>query len=303
MAVQGYAIVLNSRDASVSLIDTERKIEVGRVDVGKEPHHLYPTPDLQHLIVANAVSNDMHLLDPLTGQVRQRVRNIDDPYQIAYSPDQKWFVTAALRLNRVDIYTHSSGEFKISKRIPVARAPSHLWFSADSKMVFVTLQDSNEVVAIDMQTQSVAWRMPTGSLAAGIMVTPDDRFLYVGCMGVDYVQVIDWREQKTVQRIKTGNGAHNFRGLGDKRTVFVTNRVAGTVSAVDMTTHKVMDTFPVPGGPDCIEVPADQKTLWVTSRFARQVSIVDVASRKVVRTIEVGRSPHGIYLHRRAALL
>jgi YVTN family beta-propeller protein len=70
-----------------------------------------------------------------------------------------------------------------------------------------------------------------------------------------------------------------------------------------MTTHKVMDTFPVPGGPDCIEVPADQKTLWVTSRFARQVSIVDVASRKVVRTIEVGRSPHGIYLHRRAALL
>ena len=32
------------------------------------------------------------------------VRNIIDPYQLGYSPDGKWFVTAAYRMNHVDMY-------------------------------------------------------------------------------------------------------------------------------------------------------------------------------------------------------
>ena len=69
-----FAIVLNSRDASVSLIDQTTFKEVGRVDVGKEPHHLYPMPDGKTLIVANAVSNDLHFLDPSSGKVLGRLR-------------------------------------------------------------------------------------------------------------------------------------------------------------------------------------------------------------------------------------
>ena len=64
-------MVLNSRDASVSLIDQKTFTEVGRIDVGKEPHHLYPKPDGKSLIVANAMSNDLHFLDPVTGAPRQ----------------------------------------------------------------------------------------------------------------------------------------------------------------------------------------------------------------------------------------
>jgi hypothetical protein len=127
------AIVLNSRDASVSLIDQASLREVGRVEVGKEPHHLYPMPDNSALIVANAVSDDLHFLDPSTGRVLGRLRNIDDPYQLAFSPDTKWFVTAALRLDRVDVYAWDGREKRLVRQIPLARAPSHLWFSADSR--------------------------------------------------------------------------------------------------------------------------------------------------------------------------
>ena len=97
------AIVLNSRDASVSLIDQATFREVGRIDVGKEPHHLYPTPDNRQLIIACSASDELFLLDPDTGKPRRRLRGIDDPYQLAFSPDQRWFVTAALRLDRVDV--------------------------------------------------------------------------------------------------------------------------------------------------------------------------------------------------------
>lgn len=299
----GFAVILNSRDASVSLIDTKTYTEVGRVDVGKEPHHLYPTPDGKSLIVANAASDDLHFLDPLSGQIQKRIRSISDPYQIGYSPDNKWFVSNALRLNRVDLYTHVGDEFKLIKRIPLARAPSHLWYSADSKFVFVTLQDSDEVAAIDLTTQTVAWRIKVGRQPAGIVMTPDDRHLLVGIMGEDYVQVIDWRAQTLVKRIVTGKGAHNFRGLGDKRHLFVSNRVSGTISKLDMSSLSVVDQYAVPGGPDCMEVTTDQKQLWVTSRWAKQVAVIDLDQRKVIRRIEVGRSPHGIYFHQRAPLL
>ncbi|MEN9772952.1 MAG: hypothetical protein RL322_22 [Pseudomonadota bacterium] len=295
--------VLNSRDENVSLIDQQERREIGRVTVGKEPHHVYLTPDQRSVIIANAMSDDLHLLDPATGAVQRRIAAIDDPYQIGYSNDSRWFVTAALRLNRVDLYRNEGGELRIAKRLTIPKAPSHLWFNADSTMVFVTLQDSGEVVAIDLKTLAPAWKMSTGKLPAGIIVTPDDRHLMVGVMGEDYVDVIDWRKRTRVQRIVTAKGAHNLRGLGDGRHVFVTNRVANSVSMIDMQALKLLYSIPVRGGPDCMEVTADRSLMWVTQRFARQVAIVDIAARKVVQTIPVGRSPHGIYFRHRAPLL
>ena len=296
-------IVLNSRDASVSLIDQASFAEVGRVAVGKEPHHLYPKPDNETLIVGNAMSNDLHFLDPRTGEVRGRLRNIDDPDQLAFSPDDRWVGTAALRLDRVDVYAWDGREKQLARQIRLPKAPSHLWFSADSRFAYVTLQDSDQIAAIDVPAQQVAWMLPVGRQPAGIVVSPDERHLLVGIMGEDYVEAIDLRARRTVARIRTGKGAHNFRGLGDGRHLLVTNRVANTVSTVDMQAMKEVDQFALPGGPDCMELTADRRQLWVTSRFARQVTVVDMTTRRIARTIPVGRSPHGIYLHNRAPLL
>ncbi|MGD9943620.1 MAG: YncE family protein [Burkholderiaceae bacterium] len=299
----GLVFVLNSRDASVSKVDRGRLGEVGRLNVGKEPHHLYPTPDGRSLIVASAMSNELHFLDPLTGELQRRIAGIDDPYQIGFSPDNRWFVTAALRLDRVDLYRYDGSSLTLSQRVPLPKAPSHLWFSADSRFVFVTLQESNEIAAIDLVQQTLAWKMPTGAQPAGLIMTPDDKYLLVGVMGENYVQVIDWRRRETVARIVTGKGAHNFRGLGDKRHVFVSNRAENTVSLIDMQTMTVAGSFAVPGGPDCLEVSADRRQLWVTARWAKQVAVVDLETRRVVRTIPVGRSPHGLYFHDRAPTL
>jgi YVTN family beta-propeller protein len=302
-SAQPVAIVLNSRDATVSLIDQQTFREISRVDVGKEPHHLYPTPDGGRLIVANAMSNDMHLLDPSTGKLLGRIRGIDDPYQIGFSPDNKWFVVNALRLDRVDIYGWDGRDKRLVARVPLPRTPSHQWFSPDSRFVYVTLQESDEVAAIEVATATVAWKVKVGRQPAGIVVTPDGRHLMVGVMGEDYVEVIDLQTRRTVHRIVTGRGAHNFRGVGDKRHLLVSNRVENTVSIIDMATMSVVGTIAVPGGPDCMELSADGKLLWVTMRFARQVAVVDLPARKLLRTIPVGRSPHGIYLHNRAPLL
>jgi len=288
-------VVLNSRDASVSLLDQTSYKEIGTVNVGKEPHHLMATPDNKSLIVGSAVGNELVFLDPKTGQVQNRIKDIIDPYQIGFSPDQKWFVSNALRLDHVDIYNYDGKDFKLAKRMPLAKLPSHMAFSADSKTVFITQQGSDQVSAIDLATQTVKWTIPVGKLPAGISMTPDDKYLLVGIMGSDYVEVIDWRTQKTVKKIKAGEGAHNFRAMGDKRHIFVSNRVSNTINIIDQQTLENVGTINVPGGPDCMELTDDGKTLWATLRWVKKVAIIDVASKTVVKTIPVGRSPHGVY--------
>jgi YVTN family beta-propeller protein len=294
-ALAGVVVVLNSGDATISLIDQETRTEIRRYPVGKEPHHLMATPDGKSLIVANATSNDLMFLDPKTGEVKRRVHDIPDPYQIGYSPDRKWFVVAGNRLNRVDIYAATGDDLKLVKAVPQSRTPSHIAFSADSQNAFVTLQDSDEVVAIRLPDQAVLWKMKIGAMPAGIWMTPDDRHLLVGMTGADYVDVIDWRAQKSVKRIPTARGAHNFRPLGDGRHLLVSNRVENSISVVDQTTLEKKYDIPVPGGPDCMEVTADGRLIWVTQRWIKQVAVVDVAQRKVIATIPVGRSPHGIF--------
>jgi YVTN family beta-propeller protein len=294
-AQANVVVVLNSKDATVQLLDQATGADNGTFAVGKEPHHLMATPDNKSVIVASSAGNELIFLDPVTGKVQRRLTDVLDPYQIGFSPDQKWFVSAALRLDRVDIYKYDGGNLTLSKRLPLARMPSHIAFDAASTTAFVTQQGSDQVSAIDLKTQTVKWTLPVGKLPAGITMTPDDKYLLVGIMGSDYVEVIDWRAQKTVKRIKTGDGAHNFRATGDRRHVFVSNRTQNSISVIDQVTLENVGMIPVPGGPDCMELTNDGKTLWVTLRWIKKVAVIDVASRKVVKLIPVGRSPHGVF--------
>lgn len=289
--------VLNSLDDTVSVINPANWTETRRIATGKQPHHLYLTPDEKSVIVANALSDSLTFIDPKTAEVQRTVRGILDPYQLRFSPDMKWFVTAANRLNHIDIYKWDGKDITLAKRVPTGKTPSHLWIDSKSTTIYSTMQDSDELIAIDLATQAVKWRIKTGSIPADVYGTADDKFMLVGLTGGDAVEVYDvsGAQPQRSKVIKTGAGAHAFRAFGDKRHVLVSNRVANTISRIDLQTLEVVDSFPAPGGPDCIDVSRDGKQILVTSRWARKLTVIDVATRKVVRQVNVGKSPHGVW--------
>ena len=289
--------VLNSQDANISMIDPKTWTEIKRIPTGKEPHHLYLTPDEKSFVVANAFGDSLTFIDPKTGDVQRTVRGILDPYHLRFSPDMKWFVTAANRLNHVDIYHWDGRELVLAKRIATSKTPSHLWIDSKSTTVYASMQDSNELVAFDLATQTIKWRTKTGQMPADVFLTPDDKTLLVGLTGSDSVQVFDvsGAVPKLTKSIKTGKGAHAFRAAGDKKHIFVSNRVENTISKVDLQTLAVVANYAVPAGPDCMDVSADGKQLLVTARWARQLVVIDIESKKITQKINVGRSPHGVW--------
>ena len=289
--------VLNSLDANVSVIDPATWKETQRIPTGKEPHHMYLTPDEKSLIIANALSDTLTFIDPITAVVQRTVRGILDPYQLRFSPDMKWFVTAANRLNHVDIYKWDGKELELAKRIPTGKTPSHIWIDSKSTTVYATMQDSDELVVIDLPSATLKWRGKTGPMPADVFGTPDDKFLLIGLTGGEGVEIYDVSgpAPKLVKLLPTGKGAHAFRAFGDRRHVLVSNRVANTISKIDYQTMTVADTFPGPSGPDCMDVSADGKFIYVASRWAKKMSVIDTATRQVVRQVNVGKSPHGVW--------
>ncbi len=293
--------VLNSRDANVSIIDPVTYTELRRVPTGKEPHHLYLTPDEKSLMVANAAGDSITLMDPRTGEVQRTLTGIVDPYQLRVSPDMKWLVTAANRLDHIDIYAWQplieGFALQLVKRIPARKTPSHIAIDSNSTTAYVSLQESDELIAIDLSSQTPRWTIPVGKTPADVFIRPDDKILFVALTGDRYIEAYDLTESpaRLITRLKTDAGAHAFRAQGDRRHLFVSNRTANSVSRIDMESLTVLETYAVAGGPDCMDMLADGKTLLITSRWARQLSILDLEKKMVERHVSVGTSPHGVW--------
>ncbi len=271
----------------------KKLVELRRIPVLREPHHLMLSPDGKYLLVGDTVANEMLFLDPQTGEIKKRL-TMADPYQLGFSPNGKWFVVNGLARSQVDVY--DAATMQLVKRFPLASLPSHMAFAPDSSMVFVSLQGTDRLAAIDLGAMAVRWDKPVGRTPAGVMWHNGE--ILVADMGTDYVAVVDPVDGRVIRKIVTGKGAHTVFLSPDKKIVYVNNRVSSTTVALDAATLKVLRTYSVPGGPDDMDFAPDGR-IWITRRFAEKLAVLDPVSGQF-QTIDVGRSPHGIWLNPKA---
>ena len=288
-AASGLAFIINSGGASISLVDMSSQKELRRIPVLREPHHLALSPDGRSLLVGDTVGNEMLFLDPATAALQRRLP-VADPYQLGFSPNGHFLVVNGLARNQVDVY--DAGSMQLLKRFPTATMPSHLDYAPDSSRVFVSLQGTDSLVAIDLNRLAVLWTAKVGKTPAGVL-WHDGRVL-VADMGTDYVAVVDPADGRVTGRIHTGKGAHNLFISPDRKIIWVNNRVGGTTTSLDAATLAPIRSYAIPGGPDDIAFAPDGR-LWITRRWAEKVAVLDPASGDY-QTIDVGRSPHGLFL-------
>jgi YVTN family beta-propeller protein len=146
--------VLNSGDASISVLDAVTRTETRRIPVLREVHHLVVTPDGRELVVGDSGGNELFFLDPQSGEIRRRER-ISNPYHLEYSPNGRYLVIASLRRDQIDIY--DAATLTLLQRFRRPDKPSHVAFSPDSRFVYVTLQGTGQVAAVDMATRATIW--------------------------------------------------------------------------------------------------------------------------------------------------
>ncbi len=285
------AIVMNSGEGSVSIIDMNTKQVISTEPMLREPSHWALTPDRSKLYVTDASGNAFFVFNPTTGAPEGHFR-IADPYQLGYSPNSKYLVVNALRLNHVDVYDATS--LTLVKRFEAGEMPSHLDFSPDSRWCFSSQQKTDTLFSFDVETLTPRWTVPIGSTPAGVLWLHGK--VLVCIMGENGIIEVDPVDGHITRRRETGDGAHNIFYDEDNKILYVSNRGPGhtSLTALDPVTLEIRRTYNIPGGPDDIGIAPDGK-IWIALRYAEAVAVMDPVTGDY-DTIPVGRSPHGLYL-------
>lgn len=281
--------VLNSGDASISVLDAVTRTETRRIPILREVHHLVVTPDGRELVVGDSGGNELLFIDPQSGEIRRRER-ISNPYHLEYSPNGRYLVIASLRRDQIDIY--DAVTMALLQRFRQPDKPSHIAFSPDSRFVYVTLQGTGQVAAVDMARRATIWVQDVGPEPAGIIWHRGK--LLIGLMGRTDFVTLDPETREVRSAFHVGRGAHNVFPSPDGRMLYATSRVDSRIAEVDAQTLEVRRIFEVPGGPDCIAFDSDGR-IFATLRWIGRVLILDPVSGEQAQ-IRVGRSPHGIFV-------
>ncbi len=294
----------------VYVIDPKTFKVVDKFKVGLNPQHVVPSWDLQTLWVTNnaerTTKGSLTPIDPKTGKPGAPI-DVDDPYNMYFSPDGESAIVVAEALKRLDFRDPKTMKLQYSIRTPGCAGVNHADFSIDGKYAIFTCEFSGGLAKVDLVNRKVTGylKLSRGGMPQDIRVSPDGSRFYVADMHADGIFVIDPEALKEIGFVKTGKGTHGIYPSRDGKKLYVANRGShvihgmkggpGSVSVVDFATEKVEATWPVPGGgsPDMGNVSADGKTLWLSGRYDNVVYAFDTTTGEA-KVIKVGNEPHGL---------
>src|ERR1700736_5484209 len=145
--------VPNSRSASVTVIDPVTYRVIRTFSTGALPQHVVPSYDLGTLWVANNEGNSLTPIDPATGEEGTRVP-VEDPYNLYFTPDGRFAMVIAERLDRIDF--RDAHDMKLVQSLPVkCVGVDHMEFTADDRYAIATCEFSGQLVKIDLARHAV----------------------------------------------------------------------------------------------------------------------------------------------------
>ena len=257
IALEGTLLVANRTGGSISFIDLETRVEIARVPIG---------PVIPHEI---AVSRDgRRALTSEYGPDRSRGRHV-----------VLMDVATASVVGRIDLGPDSR--------------PHTALFLPDGERGVATMEDSDRLALLDLNSMQVLRTYPTGGREGHMVrLSPDGSRAYVTSRGAEgTLSVIFLSEDRPPVVIETGPGAEGLAVTPDGSEVWVANRGVVSISIVDTESLEVVATLDsrphagriamgpsgranVPNGTSGAEVP-------------QYLRLFDVASRKMTTEVPI----------------
>ena len=251
--------VPNLRSNDVYVVDPATMKVESRFKVGIGPQHIVPSWDLRTLWVTNnaegRTDGSLTPIDPKTGKPGKPV-DVDDPYNMYFSPDGKSAIVVAEARKRLDFRDPQTMAMQYSIDTPGCPGINHADFSIDGKFAIFTCEFSGTITKIDLASRKVlgylkldmpkmrfkeskAPRVAAGQvwepgetevctvkkgMPQDIRSSPDGKRFYIADMHADGVHVIDGESFTQVGFIPTGLGAHGLYPSRDGKSLYVANR-------------------------------------------------------------------------------
>lgn len=291
--------VPNSESDTVSVIDPHTFKVTGEFPVGALPQHVVPSYDLKTLWVTNDEGNSLTPIDPRTGKPGKPVP-VTDPYNMYFTPNGRYAIVVAERLERLDFRDAHSMHLHHSLHVPCPGV-DHMDFTASGRYLVASCEFGSKLIEVEVPRERViaSLALPEGSMPQDVKLSPDGSLFYVADMMAGGVWLVDAGTFKRIGFIRTGAGAHGLYVSRDSRDLYVSNRDEGSVSVISFAKRKVVHKWVLPGGgsPDMGGVSADGKVLWLSGRYDAEVYAISTKDGKLLARIPVGLGPHGLCVY------
>ena len=314
--------VPNGEANTMQVIDPTTFRVIATYPTGRQPQHVVPSWDMKTLWVNDDVGNDLVPIDPITGKPGRRVQ-VEDPYNLYFTPDGAHALVMAERLRRIDVRNPHTMALERSLPVP-CHGVNHADYSADLSFFVASCEFSGKLLVIDREATTLikvidlnsakapgvvsagdAMRMGAArsnlqpgasAMPQDVRLTPDGTRFLVADMLRNGIWVITASTQRVERFIPTGKGAHGIYPDRIGRRVFVSNRDAGSISVLDAASLAIIATWKIPGGgsPDMGGVTADGSQLWLSGRYNGEVYVFDTVTGALINRIKVNAGPHGL---------
>ncbi len=300
-AVRGDPAIVYVPNSDSNTVDeiSQRTFKIIReFPTGALPQHVTPSHDLKTLYVDNDVGNSLTPIDPRTGLPGKPIP-VEDPYNLYFTPDGRYAIVVAERLQRLDFRNPRTMRMVHSLSVPMCYGVDHMDFSANGLYAYASCEFNGNMIEVDLKTQRVVRTLTLKGGSASpqdVKLSPDGRVLYVADQLNGGLWEIDPRRFKVIGFLPTGAGAHGLYPSRNTKVLYVSNRQAGSISVVSFKTRQVVATWqlPQPASPDMGGVSADGRTLWLSGRYNAVVYAINTANGHLRATIPVGQGPHGL---------
>lgn len=248
-----------------------------------------------NVVVSVAWQDRLTIIDLATGRQRSVDSGIDDPHELAVSPDGRWAVAAdfgdhlgdyAFSGTELGVYELPSG--RLARRIDLGqyRGPHDITFIGPETVV-VTTQTSQHVVVVDIAAGRLLGATETRAKGSHtVAVTADGRIAFTANEAEGSLSRLDLASGRFLSKHVVGRGeTEGIATTPDGSEVWMGFGDMGAVLVVDGTTGSVLDTLAGFAMPHRMAMSADGRYAAITDFRCEVVQVADVRSRRLLGPI------------------
>ncbi len=256
----------------------------------------------------NSAGDDVDVIDPATNKVVLKVKDIEVPHGVAFSPDGKRaYISCESEKTLVAVDTKTG---KHLASAPLSGHPNNISISEDGSRVFVAIvQAPGAVDVIDTESMKNIKSIKVKGGVHNTYVTPDGKHVLAGSIAGKMLTVIDPQtlEIEWEKPFDLGVRPMAFERAADGSTARVFIQLSGFngFAVLDFKTHEEIRRIKNPDEPSGghseggapshgMMVTPDNKTLWVDSSPANAVFVYSLPDLKVLGYVKTGEVPDWI---------
>lgn len=174
---------------------------------GKISHMVYVSPDSKYLMTANIVSEDISVINRVTGELYKKIPAGKGVEGMAFTPDGKFLWALNQTGGSVTIIDMKTLEPVETFNCP--GMPVRIRFTSDGKKALIAgWMKEGTLTVIDVATRKEIKRIRVGDYAIGVELSPDERYAFVGCEDSMKPEILPDGSERTKERKEDSDGVH-----------------------------------------------------------------------------------------------